>query len=523
MSATALVFTYNCNRRVHSYGSIRSALLEAVDTISDSTPPLFIFLSLQELTPVHDAFYFDNSEQYLAPFVQAVISLTDGGYKQVVVSSVGPTFGALFVAADRDDEFKISDIRTSAVSFGAMSTALKGVCAIRLTFEGVELTFVAAHFAAHSGKRHVRDSNFVNAARKLAFFGELSPGDEYTSFAQNDEQRDRDFFYKDNCHLIFAGDLNYRVDVQESTTTVASKGWTWPFPESSFLEWLPDDELSTVISADKPEEATAFWGFKEADITFDPTFKIKRPLKNGAVESDFQAYSSSRVPSWCDRVLYFDGFEDDSSSASSISVLKYSSIPSVAGSDHFPVYAILEIPLATTPGPISSVIGDLLATKGIATTTEDEITNSMHDEQQKEREAETETDADANAPSLSSEQLEQAEQKKRQLRALYKITTDQMSAQTSHRYARMGKLRKLESLIGFFNYYFATVPGFLWLITYLVISLALYLQIKDPIAEFLHVNKGTSILALIFGVDRIAPRYRRHYSIAQPEPTTLPV
>jgi len=84
-----------------------------------------------------------------------------------------------------------------------------------------------------------------------------------------------------------------------------------------------------------------FSHFKEADIKFKPTYKFSTKTNE---------FSSSRIPSYCDRILYCQNYAIDSNIESDgiedkvqIQPLKYDCISELNNSDHKPVYGLFEL------------------------------------------------------------------------------------------------------------------------------------------------------------------------------------
>ncbi|KAK9381067.1 Endonuclease/exonuclease/phosphatase [Kockiozyma suomiensis] len=529
-SVSTLLFTYNCAQTLQPVTSIRSALSSAIVASPLSSAPSLIFLSLQEIAPIHDIFYFEKLQNYLKPFIEAASSLDAASYKLASSINSGLTAGVLFVktASEGEQQVNLTDIRTSAVSFGALSMGLKGAAAIRACistessildssssattipsvpvsanklppappakFKGVDVTFVAAHFAANEGMKEKRDKNFIDTARKLAFFPPVNPGDEYVVASVVDEQRDRDFLYKDDTHVFICGDLNYRVQVPsssaETTTVPAPKSapkWVLPEDGDFVKSWFPHDELSSSIA-----EQTAFWGFKEAPVTFNPTYKYS------GSGSD-RTYNASRVPSWCDRILYLSVYDKKN-----VTIEKYDVLSSVPGSDHYPVYALATVPIDAAPGSLPSSLVETLAAKTIAASTVSETQEEVDEEENEELEAKT-----PEAVALVAE-------KNKKMKATYAIISDQVTVQNDHLHSRKyGRIRRMESYFGLAIYLLFTRAGNLTLLSTIIGFIAAYLYLYSVLTAFVEKNKDTSILALIFGADRVRPRRRR----GQPLPT----
>lgn len=74
--------------------------------------------------------------------------------------------------------------------------------------------------------------------------------------------------------------------------------------------------------------------FKEAEITFPPTYKLIVGSDDYVLEE-----GGDRIPGWTDRILF------KSRKLGMLSVKEYSSIMEITYSDHKPVYAIFELDL----------------------------------------------------------------------------------------------------------------------------------------------------------------------------------
>lgn len=127
-------------------------------------------------------------------------------------------------------------------------------------------------------------------------------------------------------HVIFAGDLNYRVDLprelaERTVLDMESSGNKAKAKDARNL-LLRHDQLLRTIS-----EGRAFPHFAEGEIKFSPTFKFDK----GTIEYD--SSHKQRIPAWTDRILFtpFGG----------VKVHDYDSAKDSLHSDHRPVYATL--------------------------------------------------------------------------------------------------------------------------------------------------------------------------------------
>eukprot|EP00047_Mylnosiga_fluctuans_P008271 m.6654 g.6654 ORF g.6654 m.6654 type:complete len:1058 (-) comp2120_c0_seq1:291-3464(-) len=188
-----------------------------------------------------------------------------------------------------------------------------GIC-VRLELDGLQFAFLSAHLAAHEDNEFVlaRNSNVRNIFR-----GARVGVKELDVVMQSH-------------HVFFMGDLNYRINlgiIQE--------------PEARLVHYakvhslVKERQWGTLLSADQLREEQrnkrVFHQFCEGDIAFPPTFKVYR--------SPGTFYEQKRIPSYCDRVLYWSAPDR----ARDLALLAYRSAAKVDSSDHKPVYALFDI------------------------------------------------------------------------------------------------------------------------------------------------------------------------------------
>lgn len=138
-----------------------------------------------------------------------------------------------------------------------------------------------------------------------------------SSKTNTDDSSDEDpDSHLNNGITFFLGDLNYRIFMER--TQIESV-----ISENDFTSLLDQDGLTQELRANK-----IFVNFKEHSIEFPPTYKFG---DNG--------YDYSRIPSYCDRILY--------TPHRSIEQLHYSSLPDFTASDHKPISSTfsLSIPM----------------------------------------------------------------------------------------------------------------------------------------------------------------------------------
>lgn len=189
----------------------------------------------------------------------------------------------------------VSDIQTRSKSTGVLGFGKnKGCLLLTFSFLGSPIAIVSSHLTANQQKISQRNESFTKIV------------EEFSS--------DFDFLKKYH-HIIWIGDLNYRIDSEVENVLNLIK-------EKNFAQLLQHDQLKAQI-----RNKLAFTGFSEGIINFPPTYKFK-PKQNLVYETD------KRIPSWCDRILVrsFDGLFANCS--------EYLDANKVLLSDHVPIYAI---------------------------------------------------------------------------------------------------------------------------------------------------------------------------------------
>jgi hypothetical protein len=136
-------------------------------------------------------------------------------------------------------------VGTARVPLGPLGACNKGAAAAQLTVGSARLRFVGAHLTSDEGRAARRNADYHTVEGALGQL--LGP-----------------------CtHAFWLGDLNYRLRAPASTDSC--------------------DELLQEMQA-----GAAFGGYREAPITFGPTYKVAPDL----------SYDPTRIPSWTDRILF---------------------------------------------------------------------------------------------------------------------------------------------------------------------------------------------------------------------------
>ncbi|KAL0055091.1 hypothetical protein WJX82_006902 [Trebouxia sp. C0006] len=127
----------------------------------------------------------------------------------------------------------------------------------------------------------------------------------------------------DDYHVtIWLGDLNYRVETGGNRRVVDGVLKMTGLTEDERLNVLRNnDQLKK-----ERELGKVFLGYKEGELTFPPTYKFDPGT------DVYDSSGKSRVPSWCDRVLW-------RCNTDAVELLQYTHVPQLKVSDHRPVVA----------------------------------------------------------------------------------------------------------------------------------------------------------------------------------------
>ena len=177
---------------------------------------------------------------------------------------------------------------------------MKGAAGICLKFHNTSMAFLSCHLAARLERTKMRRINVEEIVNQI-------------QLANKDSDLSSQFH-----HVFFMGDLNYRIEMEgaEAEPLVQQKNW---------LELLNQDQLLTEM-----RESGLLHGFKEAPITFPPTYRYK-------VGGTDYMRDRGRAPSYTDRILV------KSTENSDIKCTSYEAAETVKTSEHFPVSATFQI------------------------------------------------------------------------------------------------------------------------------------------------------------------------------------
>lgn len=289
--------TYNVNAGTPtSIKDLSSWLFPPENTTTDS--PDIYGIGLQELIELNAGSILagDTSKPVLwAKALDQVLNLQDEQYvllRTELMSSV-----CLFLFVKKSKVSFVTQVAGSSkkTGLGGM-TANKGACAVRFDYGLTSFALVTSHLAAGVNATIERHNDYSTIMLGLSFTRNLTLSDQD--------------------HLIWFGDLNYRLNMTNDRVR-------------SLIEHGAFDELQDFdqLLLEKKERGGAFNGFKEDRILFYPTYKFDRGT------SQYDTSEKQRVPSWTDRVLYRSRKGNDLRS------INYNSVMDVSLSDHKPVYS----------------------------------------------------------------------------------------------------------------------------------------------------------------------------------------
>lgn len=153
-----------------------------------------------------------------------------------------------FCSMPEDDSFSVR-------SGSAFRT--KGAVAISFCIFGTSLLFITSHLTAHQQKVKERVQDVKRIIHALELPRNL-----------NIRHRSKDVTTNFDC-VFFCGDLNFRLSEPRSNLLKWIKTTQFPLPEHLPHGFLHTDQLTQALS-----DGAAFKGFKEAKITFPPTYKV---------------------------------------------------------------------------------------------------------------------------------------------------------------------------------------------------------------------------------------------------------
>ncbi|KAI9290691.1 DNase I-like protein [Neoconidiobolus thromboides FSU 785] len=301
---------------------------------SEIEPDLYV-LGFQELDLSAEAFLMHDSlreEEWCTAVTEGLGEIKDRYTKLISKQLVG-IFLVIFI---KNELFSsVSDISLDSAGVGIMGMmGNKGAVAIRIKLKDSYFCFINSHLAADSSQVERRNQDFMDICRRIGFpepppligpngtilplgYG-FNPSPFFKTNVMTLPRNPKLNSIYDSDHLIWLGDLNYRLSL--SSDQVISR-----LKNKDYKYLLKYDQLKLQQSAGK-----VFVGFKEGDIDFQPTYKYDIGT------NQFDSSEKKRIPSYCDRILWKS--ENDNEEGV-MEQLSYKAHMELTSSDHKPVSA----------------------------------------------------------------------------------------------------------------------------------------------------------------------------------------
>jgi phosphatidylinositol-bisphosphatase len=197
---------------------------------------------------------------------------------------------------------KVKQFKSDMIGLGAMGRmGNKGGVGARFQIFDTTFCFITSHLAPHMEGTAKRNQHFNDILSKLDFGGICAP-----------DAHD---------YLFWFGDLNYRIDYEINEVKRLVK-------EKDYRTLMEYDQLTVEKFAGR-----VFWGFKEGQIHFAPTYKYDPGTLT------FDTSEKERTPSYTDRILYKGKKRDK------VKQVDYDSYE-LLSSDHLPVGSLFQCDVA---------------------------------------------------------------------------------------------------------------------------------------------------------------------------------
>ncbi|KAI8579196.1 hypothetical protein K450DRAFT_243208 [Umbelopsis ramanniana AG] len=240
----------------------------------------------------------------------------------------------------------ISEVSTTYTGVGLLGVmGNKGCVSVRFRLFDTYICALGSHLAAFMNQTEKRNQDYAEICKRLVFPNVPDEktayatslwndgGDEGVQFIENSNvvrnwNMQNSIFHSD--HLIWVGDLNYRINLTEAEVKAAL--------QRRDLKSLSEyDQLNIERSSGR-----TFHVFDEGEIDFLPTYKYD------AGTNRYDTSEKRRAPAWTDRVLWRKARvhlepHAESGHHSDIQLTSYSSCMDMMMSDHKPVNAIMHL------------------------------------------------------------------------------------------------------------------------------------------------------------------------------------
>lgn len=207
----------------------------------------------------------------------------------------------------------------------------KGAVAISFCLFGTTMLFVTSHLTAHQQKVKERVSDVKRIIHAIDLPKNLHIRSKNKDVTQNFDA------------VFWCGDLNFRLGEPREKLLKWIETTQFPLPSHLPHGYMHTDQLKSVLA-----NGAAFKDFKEANITFPPTYKYDPGTQK------FDTSSKQRAPAYTDRILYkyksnpFSLRRESNLTSflhnpATVECIAYDSVPSIVSSDHKPVWALFKL------------------------------------------------------------------------------------------------------------------------------------------------------------------------------------
>jgi len=231
---------------------------------------------------------------------------------------------ALFIFIKKQLNQFIEEEESNQVGVGLLGVAgNKGGVGIRFKLYDSTMCFVNSHLAAHKNNHQGRNQDYARILTNMRFAGPKQRNDKARKVQHVMLEQELSIF--DHDCIIWLGDLNYRLnfpmtEMDEVFKRIEKKDWPY---------LLSKDQLTV-----ERDNHHVFRNFQEGPINFRPTYKFAV----GEDNYERKAEKKTRMPAWCDRILWKQG-SIGSADLRKIILREYGSCDNQTMSDHKPVYS----------------------------------------------------------------------------------------------------------------------------------------------------------------------------------------
>ncbi|KAI6233008.1 IPPc domain-containing protein [Aphelenchoides fujianensis] len=282
--------------------------------LDTSNFPDFIAIGLQEMDLALGQYVVDNSNKHHEWLFVLNRSLPNF-YEHVESIRLIGIFLVLYRRST--SRFQISEVSKAVVPTGFLKFGNKGGVGISLQINDSSVCFINSHLAAGNGELARRNQ----VRPSLSFHFILFRLRDFRDISQMQFLPNAKGIY-DHDAVIWLGDLNYRLNVPLPLEEIVAKCDRGDHRSLFHLDQLREQQ----------REKTAFYGFRENDPTFKPTYKYDVGTSN------WDSSEKRRVPAWCDRILYWTRDKNVR-----MRQCTYTSCADVVFSDHKPVTSLLKL------------------------------------------------------------------------------------------------------------------------------------------------------------------------------------